>query len=58
MKYRNKRTGAVLDTAHKISGEDWEELEIVLAPDDEEVEPDNEEAVVKKTSTRRKKSGD
>lgn len=28
MKYRNKRTGAVIDTLVNIRGEDWEEIPI------------------------------
>ena len=27
MKYRNKKTGAVVDVSSKISGENWEKLE-------------------------------
>lgn len=29
MKYRNKRTGAVVDVRSKISGRDWEKVEEV-----------------------------
>lgn len=25
-KYRNKKTGAVIETTHKITGEDWEKF--------------------------------
>lgn len=27
MKYRNKKTGAVVDVSSKISGENWEKME-------------------------------
>ena len=37
MKYRNRRTGAVIDTSSRISGGDWEEVPVAPA------QPKNEE---------------
>lgn len=47
MKYINKKTQAVIETACVVSGGDWEVLE---------EQPKTDEKVIKKTS--RKKSGD
>lgn len=33
MKYKNIRTGAVIDTTSEISGEDWQALMPVMAPE-------------------------
>lgn len=30
-KYRNKKTGAVIETTHKISGLDWEKVKVGTA---------------------------
>ena len=36
MKYKNIKTGAVIDAASEISGEDWQALTPVIAPEKNE----------------------
>lgn len=50
MKYRNTRTGAVIETSGKISGDNWQEVtgkdNVRIA---ETTEPENEGELVKET---------
>ena len=63
MIYRNAKTGAVVRSGCRISGNGWEPAETVSnhqpeAPEPDEVETEQaaEEVPVKKTSTRRRKN--
>lgn len=71
MLYKNKKTGAVLDTAHKINGKDWVPVDEKMKKsnsvndfndeelDDEELDEDEEEPEETKPVRRnRKKSGE
>lgn len=48
MRYRNKRTGAVIETTGKVSGGDWEEIVAVVAEKKTDSTP---KAVQPKTQT-------
>ena len=42
-KYRNKKTGTVIETTHKISGPDWELVKKNAAKPDDEKESSKED---------------
>lgn len=53
MKYKNRKTGAVINTSGKISGGDWEQIPVAPAQS-ESAEPEKKEAVpVKKTAAKK-----
>lgn len=55
MKYKNRRTGAVINTSGKISGGDWEEIPVAPTQSEikEKTEPEKKTAPpVKKNTTR------
>lgn len=65
MKYRNVKTGAVIETASIVSGDNWEEVQAVPdedeeeAPFDGEVEEEEEEEIPEKSTRKRgKKAGE
>ena len=64
MKYRNTKTGAVIETASIVSGDNWVEETGAMAeenedaPFDEEEEEEEEEIPEKPTRKRGKKAGE
>ena len=68
MKYRNVKTGAVIETASIVSGDNWEEVQAVPDEDEEEApfdgeveeeeEEEEEEIPEKSTRKRGKKAGE
>ena len=55
MKYKNRRTGAVINTSGKISGGDWEEIPVAPPQPEikEKTEPEKKTAPpIKKTTAR------
>lgn len=62
MRYRNKRTGAVIETTGKVSGGDWEEIVAVVAekkaesaPKAVQNKPQTTKVTAKSTASRAKK---
>ena len=59
MKYRNVKTGAVIETASIVSGDNWVEKTSVMAeenedaPFDEEIEEKEEEEIPEKPTRKR-----
>lgn len=65
MKYRNVKTGAVIETASIVSGDNWVEETSVMAeenedaPFDEEIEEKEEKEIPEKPTRKRgKKAGE
>lgn len=65
MKYRNVKTGAVIETASIVSGDNWVEETSVMAeenedaPFDEEIEEKEEEEIPEKPTRKQgKKAGE
>ena len=55
MKYKNRRTGAVINTSGKISGGDWEKVPVAPAQPEtkENTEPEKKVAPTTKKTTAR-----
>ena len=54
MKYRNKRTGAVIDVSNKISGGEWEAVQPSHTPEQKEVKEKKPTAAPAKTVQKKK----
>ena len=55
MKYKNRRTGAVINTSGKISGDDWEEIPVAPAQPEIKEKTETEKKIApttKKTTAR------
>lgn len=65
MRYKNTRTGAIIETASAISGGDWQEITPAVAPKPSEVKVDaptkataaKKESATKKASSKKKQAG-